>query len=215
MIYKFLNADDISAVLKDELLIQMGATLSMIIKAESATLSYMKDFIGQRYLLIDCFPEIVNYSANRNYKVSVASDVTYKNILGEIVTESITPTFYRVSNVIVNYCWHEATKKYYRSISDSTGIAPDAADQTAWEEDDPRDGSLVRMCSDITVFYLHTRVNPRKIPQLRLDMYNQAKEWLTLVKDLDITPDLPKPIDPVDDIDPPKWGSQPQNGHYY
>jgi hypothetical protein len=71
------------------------------------------------------------------------------------------------------------------------------------------------MCTDVLLFYLHTRINPRKISQLRTDMYNQAKEWLTLVRDGDLTPDLPKEVDIKKDVDTPLWGSGPQKGHYY
>jgi hypothetical protein len=46
-------------------------------------------------------------------------------------------------------------------------------------------------------------------------MYNQAKEWLTLVRDGDLTPDLPKEVDIKKDVDTPLWGSGPQKGHYY
>lgn len=41
---------------------------------------------------------------------------------------------------------------------------------------------------NIALCNLHAQINPRKVPQHRLDAYNRAIEWLTLVSELKINP---------------------------
>jgi hypothetical protein len=214
MIYNFLTDEDLRLAIKDDMLVQIGVTDSMIVKAESYAISLMKDFIGQRYLLDDCFPKILKYSTTRNYKKALVQTITYTNVLRVEETVNFTPVYNRELDVIINYCFDDVSKKFYKAIADSTNQP--LTDVNYWEEFDPRDGLVVSMCTDIALFRLHTRVNPRKIPALRLDMFNQAKEWLTMVNAGDITPDLPKPIyQPSEDIDTPKWGGGANRRNYY
>jgi hypothetical protein len=215
MIYNFLTHEDLIAGIKEDMLNQVtGEVSSHIKKSEAAAVTYMKNFIGQRFLLIDCFPDIKEYSAQRQYSPSTAIDMTYEDEVGNKVTQSIIPPYKRDSNgIIVNYAYVNSTGLIYKCIADSTNENPQST-TLKWQEIDPRDALLVRMATDITLFYLHTRINPRKIPQLRTEMYNQAKEWLTGVKDHEMTPDLPKPIKPLD-IDIPLWGSGPSTGHFF
>lgn len=51
-----------------------------------------------------------------------------------------------------------------------------------------RQATIVMFCTDITLFYIHQRHNPRKIPEFRKDAYKRAVEWLKEVRDGDIDP---------------------------
>jgi len=49
---------------------------------------------------------------------------------------------------------------------------------------------LIKMfCIDITLYHLHSIHNPQKFPQVRIDRYNRAIEWLKGVQKGDINPD--------------------------
>lgn len=53
---------------------------------------------------------------------------------------------------------------------------------------------------DMTLYHLHSRINPRKIPDHRKERYTAAKEWLMLVNECKINPtDLPVLADGVKD----------------
>lgn len=59
-----------------------------------------------------------------------------------------------------------------------------------------RDPTILRICIDIALYYLHRRTTPRKIPDHRVDAYNEAKEWLEGVRAEEIVPiGLPLPED--------------------
>jgi hypothetical protein len=214
MIYNFLTDEDVEVAIKEDLLEQIiGDDTKLFPKSEAAAISYMKDFLRERFKVEDIFPHITEWVNTTTYKKSVEQTITYTNHLGEEVTETFTPTYYRVTGKILNVVYKSGD--IYVAKQDSTGQDPAATNSAYWEKLDPRDQKIVGMCLDIALFYLHRRVNPRKIPEVRVDMYNQAKEWLTLVKDKEITPDLPKELDTNRDIDRPLWGSGPQSGHYY
>ena len=46
-------------------------------------------------------------------------------------------------------------------------------------------------CIDITLYHLHSRISPRAIPQLRMDRYDAAINWLKQVARGELLPDLP------------------------
>ncbi|MAX81739.1 MAG: hypothetical protein CL843_16375 [Crocinitomicaceae bacterium] len=67
-------------------------------------------------------------------------------------------------------------------MSDYLNIRYDvAAIFSATGED--RHNSVVLSCKDITLFLIHQRHNPRKIPKYRTDAYERAIEWLENVRD--------------------------------
>lgn len=55
-----------------------------------------------------------------------------------------------------------------------------------------RNPVILMYAIDITLYHLHSRINPRKIPELRKERYQSAKEWLDLVQKGERNPvDLP------------------------
>lgn len=47
---------------------------------------------------------------------------------------------------------------------------------------DDRDPVIVTYCIDIALYHVHSRINPRNIPQLRIDRYDMAMAWLKGIK---------------------------------
>jgi phage gp36-like protein len=75
-----------------------------------------------------------------------------------------------------------------------------------------RDPVLLLYMVDILLYHLYSRINPVKIPELRIHRYENAMRFLKAVAKGEITPNLPEPVDTADDI---RWGSAPQLGHSY
>jgi len=79
-----------------------------------------------------------------------------------------------------------------------TGVYPD--DDTKWTQGDNRNQQVLMYLLDITLYHLHSRINPRNIPDLRKERYdgNNATQnggaiaWLKRVASGDITADLPQ-----------------------
>lgn len=66
---------------------------------------------------------------------------------------------------------------------------------------------------DISLYFLHKNINPRKIPEHRTKQYENAIEWLTNVRDCKINPpSLPKVIDGTRDYII-FGGNAPTNSH--
>jgi hypothetical protein len=60
---------------------------------------------------------------------------------------------------------------------------------------DDRHDQLLGVIIDLSLYYLHKRLNPRKIPAHRKDSYEEAMNWLMMVRDGDLLPDLPVPAE--------------------
>lgn len=78
-----------------------------------------------------------------------------------------------------------------------SGILP--TDTTKWTAGDNRNQQIVMYLIDITLYHLHSRINPRNVPDLRKQRYNGdspndaggAIGWLKRVGKGEVTADLP------------------------
>jgi hypothetical protein len=215
MRYTFLTSDDLEAAIKEDMLQQLARDDQALIATNvAAAISRMKDYLRQRYDVAAVFPEIGDWAPGNTYAPAAPQLIT---IDGSEV--SYTPPFeLNIGGRITNYAWRNGT--YYEAIAESLAVEPgndtaNAAWPDFWRERDPRDEKVVSFATDIALFMLHKRVAARKIPQIRVDLYNQANEWLTLVRDGILTPDLPRPVQPADNSDTIRWGSNPQRSHHW
>ena len=108
---------------------------------------------------------------------------------------------------------------FYVALADNLNIAPDLTTVDTWMAADPRNAKLVSDCVDITLFHLYRRINPMRIPQMRVDLYNEAKEWLKAVAGVGdgpkLSPLLPRKLDVTESVDNVLWGSNPARTHYF
>lgn len=81
--------------------------------------------------------------------------------------------------------WSPAGSAY----SISAGVLP--TDTTKWVAADNRDQRLVMVMIDLALFHIHSRLAPRNVPQLRIDRYLAAVEWLKAARDGAITVAMP------------------------
>ena len=195
MLYNFLTSTDLDGSIKEEQLDQLvRGNLTLVVLAEASAVSWMHDYLGQRYDLAGAFPRIGEWAAGNEYGPArpVVVPATpafgpeapryglefYERPIDYPAGRTYTPRYdYNDAGRLTNYVWHEGT--YYEALMTSLGVEPGAADPLAalaWRERDPRDPKLVSFAVDIALFYLFKRVAPRKIPDFRISLYNQAKE---------------------------------------
>jgi hypothetical protein len=88
--------------------------------------------------------------------------------------------------VTIQAYWDLITPANYDTF---TGDYP--KDNTYWKLKDNRDFTLVKIIIDITLYDLHSIINPRNIPQLRQDRYTGSVEFLKDVVRGKMNMDLP------------------------
>lgn len=59
-----------------------------------------------------------------------------------------------------------------------------------------RDQSILMYMIDITLYHIHARINPSRIPEIRVKRYDDAIKWMEMVSTGKLTPALPTKIDP-------------------
>ncbi len=225
MLYSFLNSDDLDAAIKDDQLTQLVRDdLGLVAVAEATAVSWMGDYLRQRFDLAATFPAIGEWAAGYDYgpaeRVTVpapaATPADYYTRDTPTTATGYLPLYaYNDAGRLTNYAWHQG--RYYEALVPSLNVEPGTATgwQASWRVRDPRDPKLVSFALDIALFLLFKRVAPRRIPELRTALYNQAKEWLTLVRDGNLTPDLPRPVKAADSSDEIRWGSNVPRQQYY
>ena len=55
-----------------------------------------------------------------------------------------------------------------------------------------RNPIIIQFMVDITIYYLHKRINPNQIPDLRVEEFDNAKQWLSKVSAGKLKPNLPE-----------------------
>lgn len=227
MLYNFLTSADLDVSIKEEQLTQLVRdNFSLIVLAEARSISWMQDYLGQRFTLADTFPNIGEWAAGNDYGPAVrvivpgglvAADpgIFYARDIPTEATSYLPPYARNSAGRLTNYAWHE--DQCYEALIPSLGVEPGVTVgwELSWRPRDPRDPKLVGFAVDVTLFNLFTRVAPRRIPDLRVSLYNQAKEWMTMVRDGNLTPDLPRPLKAADDSDTIRWGSNIQQQYHY
>ena len=82
----------------------------------------------------------------------------------------------------------------------------------AWVAKDPRHPLIKIYLIDCCLYLLHSRQNPRSVPQIRLDRYDHAIAWLKACRAGKISPGLPLLPDTAPDGTPNKESIRPRGG---
>ena len=100
-------------------------------------------------------------------------------------------------------------------ITSQNTVAQEPTTQNApWIEDDPRDAYLVTICTDLMLYHLHARHNPRMISEFRILRKDDAIAWLDQVMAGHENPDLPLLKESAPEDLPYGFDSKPRS-HYY
>lgn len=102
-----------------------------------------------------------------------------------------------------------ARRKYYVALSGSTGITPGTAEASGvwaeitsqsaqplnntryWQEGDSRPQDILGVYIDVCLYHIHSQINPRNIPELRMNRRDEGISWLKLINEGKVTPGLP------------------------
>jgi len=97
----------------------------------------------------------------------------------------------------------------YVALADGlTGVDPTTAQ---WQKGDPRNPLIKMHLIDLTLYHLHSRINPRNIPEFRIQRRDDAIKWLNMIAKSLITVDLPKLETPENVGLNIRWGTNTKN----
>jgi len=119
--------------------------------------------------------------------------------------------YYKALSGNTNTNPYDDSGSIWEEITDQSGALPTAA--TYWVYGDSRNKLMMLHYIDVTLYHLHSRINPRNIPEFRIARRDEAVEYLKMVARGTITPDL-------DLIAPEQgnnisYGSQPVQNNFY
>lgn len=133
-----------------------------LIEVEAAALTELQSYLRHRYDVATIFTPIDKFA---------------------------TATAYLTDAVV----YFEDNNLTYKAKTDHTSASNPDADPTNWEEiADPRDAQLKIYLIDLTLYHIHSRINPRNVPEIRLNRRDEAIKWLGLISDGKITVALPE-----------------------
>lgn len=146
----------------------------------------------------------LQYAAATTYAINATT--SYKNYIFQL---------YRDSGYIAGI--DPTNTSYWKQLDDYTPFALPAntlpTDTTKWTLGDPRNQQVVMYMVDIVCYHVHSNLNPRNIPQLRVDRYQNAINWMKMVNAGDVTADLTEilPLQGYSII----YGSNPKRPQFY
>jgi hypothetical protein len=166
----FLKRSDYEQSIQDVHLEQiLDVTLDTVLEqAELAALAEMQSYLRGVFDIDAIFMTIYDWSATDEY--SLDDFVWYNNLI------------YQAKNDIV---------------SSGTGMTIPSNDTVNWKLNDPRHAWLKQMLIHIVLYHIHDIVSPREVPKQRLVNYDKAIYNLKMIRDGELSTDLPTIESPV------------------
>lgn len=166
----FLIPSDYDAQIKNDLLqVIIKDSPRALPSAELAAQSELESYLRGRYDLPKIFIDVTPWAEARQYQA------------GAVVHHG-TPA--------VLYVATRATKGDVPTELPADADDPEAL-PAAWKAEDPRHPLIITYLIDVALYLLHSRMNPRGIPDIRQDRYDHVIEWLNLCRQGKVSPGLP------------------------
>ncbi len=197
------------------------------IEAENMALQQMRNYLSFKYDVVKIFAPLYDFSISLSYTEGQRINYTeeaYDNLVSYVVGDRVSyeDKIYKcVVDSTGNLPTDESFWEYvtsdnsiYTALQDGSGNYPE--DTAFWSFGDTRDPVIVTYAIDIALYHLQRRLTPRNIPQIRIDSYDIAMNWLQGVKTGD-SPifDLPKIENEENDGIFVKIGSNAPRPQYY
>lgn len=107
--------------------------------------------------------------------------------------------------------YNDSANEFWDLVESQSGSLPTTG--TYWMAGDSRNKLIMAHLIDMTLYHLHSRINPRNIPEFRIARRDDAINYLKMIAAGKITIDLPL-ITPEQGANI-TYGSQPVNNNYY
>lgn len=191
---RFLREIDYKKQIREKNLLDIISNETFIREeSENLAIREMQNYLSCKYDVEKIFAPLFTFdlatSYNEGQRINYTEE-TYDNLVSYVVGDRVS---------------YEG--KIYDCLADSTGNLP--TDENFWlfitndnsiyvvtqttagnypndtnffTFGDDRDPVIVTYCIDIALYHVHSRINPRNIPKLRIDRYDMAMAWLKGIK---------------------------------
>ena len=205
-----------------------GTTAENIIEeTEANVIQEISSYLSGRYDIAKIFFQLNEYRAGETYRVG---DFIYLN-----APKIVTGTTYSVNSLVtkedlkVYKCTTSGTAvtgvfvaigvdgNYYTAKVD-TNVNDLFSDSTKFETGEKRNALIKRHVIDVVLYELHSRINPRNIPEFRIQRRDDSIKWLGMVQnprnnvDADFLPKRDFGLQKGNDI---SWNSKKKLSHDY
>ena len=182
----FLRQKDYFKQIKtDNLDVILGGDDSFRLETELAAQSEIESYLRHHYDVAKIFIDLVEYVDTDTYETS--NLVSFPDINDELFSANV--------DIIA-------------------GETP-KTEPTKWDKGDTRHPLIKMHLIDMTLYHLHSRINPRNIPDFRIARRDECIKWLGMIAKGQITIDLPVITDPEDEGLKIKWDSNEKFNHNY
>lgn len=157
------------------------------------------DLLGSQYDIFYAKPTQNEFNIYGSY--IVGDEVIWKNkiytckIQTQEISHDTAIQYHLYSNLPLTNVFpndNVSGPKYWEFEEEYTvPINTDILDTDYWTLGDNRDQQMLLYFVDIALYHLHSRIAPRNIPQLRIDRYHSAIDWLKMCGRGEVTPNLP------------------------
>ncbi|QCW20345.1 DUF1320 domain-containing protein [Flavobacterium phage FPSV-S1] len=191
---RYLTKNDFnSKISSDNLDVVTGSSENVLTDTETDVIDEISSYLAGRYdtskifLLYNLFEVGESYSVGTilyllaaNYDINKAYALNDTATDGKKIFKAIQGGTGKALND-PDY-WLEIGKNnafYTVKVADAEGVLSNAAHYTAG---DPRNALIKRYTVDIVLYELHSRINPRNIPEFRIQRRDDAIAWLKAVQ---------------------------------
>jgi phage gp36-like protein len=186
----FLLRSDYDQLIRADLLNVVTDASDLIrSRAELAAIQEMQSYLRGRYDLEKIFIDVLPWAQARQYAkgavVVYLAPAAQGKPAGEALLyvarfahKGVAPVPTDTPDVLADFeaAQLEAALEAQQKDIDAPQLAPDPG--PAWVQLDPRNAYLLLLLVDLTLYHVHSRNNPSKIPDLRRDRYDMALDWL-------------------------------------
>lgn len=153
---------------------------------EAVAIEQVKSVLAARHNLDCIFPTILPYIPTVTY--AIGQNVLHNDLLYITVaaaTGQAPPPVYDETVVYAignKALWNQST--YSKTTAAAAGTHPtDTANwevvaEPTWKLSTARNPLIISTLMDLTLYHIHSRISPNNIPQIRIDRYEAAQEWL-------------------------------------
>lgn len=187
------RGDYLKQIRTDNLEVVVGGDDAIRKDAERAAQAEIETYLMHRYNMAAVFVDLLEYDASTTY--NSGDLITFPDVEDEIYSAA------------------------YDTEGESQTVGPGVSpvdDPTKWVKGDPRNALIKMHLVDITLYHLHSRINPRNIPDFRVERYRDCIDWLKMVAAGKISTKLPIIEPEADQIGLKiKWNSNTKFNHNY
>lgn len=172
------ESDFLRAIQRENLDVITGEDQSILNETILAAQSEMESYLRHRYDVVKIFIDLNAYDNAATYETN--SIVAFPDVEDDI----------------------------YSVISETPITGIDPTDSLSWKKGDPRNPLIKMHLIDLTLYHLHSRINPRNIPEFRIARRDDAIKWLEMISKSLITVDLPTLTVPDENVGKNiRWGT--------